>query len=519
MESALVALLGWLFFGTPAADLLDGAAGARWVECMVPTGPVADAAPLPDGGWVVAREGALELHAGDVRVFTPCEGLPGAYPTAVAAGEGFIAVGFRAGGVYWLRDGRFEAVEGLPAGISVQALAADGPRLFVGTAEEGLWRVDVGARAHRVQHPVLGKRAITALRARPEGVEVGAGAWGHWRIEPGGRVRKVARAAFVGCFRAVPPSGSAAAAGGERIEALPPGPACRVEAPAGPDAGLPSGHVTAMAVHRGALYVGTFDGGLARLEGRRFVPVDGTPRFVNVLLPDGDALWIGTAKGLARLGADGRVTRPALGLPGEHVNSLALGPDGALWIATGHGLVGVERLPSGATGRVRVVDERALPARIVHAVAVTADGAVWAGTAGGVARLGPDGVRTFTQVAGTLPHDWVTSLVPDGNAVIAGTYDAGLARLEPDGRGVALKDAGAVWVNPNGVFRVGDALAVTTLGDGLVVRRGGRVVRHARATTGGLPSDDVTALAVFGGAVWIGTRGGLVRWSAAPSDT
>jgi hypothetical protein len=395
-------------------------------------------------------------------------------------------------------------------------MAADGPTLLVGTGEQGLWRVDPGAKAKRVRHPVLGKREITALMARPEGVEVGAGARGRWRIEPGGKVRRVERAAFVGCFRA----------GGDTVEALAPGPACRVEAPVGVDSGLPSGHVTAMAVHRGALYVGTFDGGLARLDGRRFVPVDGAPRFVNVLLSDGDALWIGTAKGLARLGADGRVTQPSLGLPGEHVNSLALGPDGTLWVATGDGLFGLERLPrftdgarlpSGATGgRVRVVDERAgLPAHIVHSVAVTPDGAVWAGTAGGVARLGPDGVRTFTQAAGALPHDWVTSLLPDGNAVVAGTYDAGVARLEPDGRATTLADVGAVWVNPNGVFRVGDALVVTTLGDGLVVRRGARTVTH-RA---GLPSDDVTAVAVFGGAVWIGTRGGLVRWSAAPTET
>jgi hypothetical protein len=517
MEATLVALLGWLFFGAPAADLLDGAAGARWVECVVPAGPAVDAARLPDGGWVVAREGAVEVHG---RVLTPCEGLPGAYPTAVVAGEGWIAVGFRAEGAFWLRDGSFVPVEGLPRGVSVRVMAADGARLFIGTSEAGLWQVDEGAAARRVRHPVLGKREVTALLARPEGVEVGAGAWGHWRIEPDGRVRKVARAAFVGCFRSLSPLRSATAAGGrlpaetagrgETVEARAPGPGCAVDAPAGPDAGLPSGHVTAMAAHRGALYVGTFDGGLARLEGRRFVPVEGAPRFVNVLLSDGDALWIGTAKGLARLGADGRVTRPSLGLPGEHVNSLAAGPDGTLWVATGKGLFGLRG------GRVRLVDERAgLPARIVHSVAVTADGAVWAGTAGGVARLGPDGVRTYTQAAGSLPHDWVTSLLPDGNAVIAGTYDAGLARLEADGRAEALTDAGAIWVNPNGVFRVGDALAVTTLGDGLVVRRGGRVVTH-RA---GLPSDDVTAIAVFEGAVWIGTRGGLVRWSAAPSET
>lgn len=500
MHATVVALVAWAWSLAAAPAPAEVLTGEKWVRCVVPAGPAVAIATLPDGTHAVAREGALELHGpSGIRVVTPCEGLPEAFPTALAVADGRLAVGFRARGVQWWDGGRFEPVDGLPEGVAVRALAADGPRLLVGTSEHGLWHADPGARATRSTHPVLRQREITALTVRDGTIEVGAGARGWWRVLPTGSVRRVDRETFAGCFRD---------ASGE-VEALAPGPACRsAAAPLGRDSGLPSGHVTAMAVHRGALYVGSFDGGLARLVGDRFEPTGG-PRFVNVLLSDADRLWIGTAQGLFVLEADGRITEPALGLPGAHVNSLARGADGTLWIATGHGLAGVRG------GRVRVFDERAgLPTRIVHSVAAGPGGVVWAGTAGGVARIDAGGVRVFSQASGDLPHDWANALLTDGDGVLVGTYDAGVARLGAE-RGEASPGLAGKWVNPNGLFRVGDALVVATLGDGLLVVRGDRVVEH-RA---GLPSDDVTAVAVHGGAVWIGTRGGLTRWSAAPDDT
>ena len=153
---------------------------------------------------------------------------------------------------------------------------------------------------------------------------------------------------------------------------------------------------------------------------------------------------------------------------------------------------------------MRVLDERnGLPSRLAYAVAETADGALWAGTAEGVVRLGASGATLYTQASGALPHNWVTALLPDGNDVLAGTYDAGVARLAPDGHGRIEPGLAKAWINPNGIARIGARLAVMTLGDGLLVD-GQRVA---------LPSDDVTALVAEGGRVWVGTRGGLVRLS------
>ena len=146
-------------------------------------------------------------------------------------------------------------------------------------------------------------------------------------------------------------------------------------------------------------------------------------------------------------------------------------------------------------------------------MAVAADGAVWVGTPGGAARLGPGGIRRYTMASGVLPHDWVTSILPDGDHVVVGTYDAGLARLDVDGSGGPLTDIGPLWINPNGLARVGDAMVAATLGDGLVVAARGRVRIHTD-----LPSTDVTAVIAHDGGLFVGTRGGLVRWDPAPAS-
>ena len=461
-------------------------------SCVVPEGRVV--AEVTVGGVVVrARPGALEV---DGLVVTPCDGLPGPYPTALAAAEGALYVGFRAAGVFRYADGAFERVPGT-GDRAIRALTSGGGRVWVGT-DRGLMRVDA-ARARPVKHWVVGRREVTALYAAGDGtVHIGAGPYGWWRsnerLSTAGAAAakafdRVDRDAFVGCFA-------------ERdgvVRGRPPGSACALGV-ASVASGLPSNHVTTLVSHQGELYVGTFDAGLAKRVGARFVPVAGAPRFVNALLSVGDTLHIGTPKGLFQM-RHGVVRRAPVALPSGHVNGLARGGDGTLWVATSGGLVGI------GPGGVRVIGRDAgLPGRIVYAVAVAADGAVWAGTGGGAARITAAGVTPYTHAGGQLPHDWVNALLPDGDSMLAGTYDAGVWRLAPGGTGRAVRGLEAAWVNPAGLARVGEALLVTTLGGGLLVRRGGEVVRQAR-----LPSEDVTAVLRHRGRLWIGTRGGLAR--------
>jgi len=437
---------------------------------------------------------SLELFPTYVRVggraYSPCNGLPGLHPTAVAAYDSGFAVGFRHAGVHVLLDGRFEELvgQGERSG-SVRALASTEDGLWIGTTD-GLFlqRDDELVRA---RHGRM-RRTITALEVDEAGVlHIGVDPRGWWRRETSGRYRPVDRRALVGCF--IDRRG--------RLGSAPPGPECL-----GPMDGSPlaSGHVTALETHRGQLFVGTFDGGLVRSNGgSSFLPVAGAPRWINALHSDGEDLWAGSADGLfVARGEGGSFERTSLGLPSDHVNGVFRASTGELLVATSAGLVGFRGTA------VRLLDERnGLPSRIVYAVTETDDGALWVATDRGVARLSHDGIDIFDRSTGSLPHDWATALLPRGRSVYAGTYDSGVAHLGPDGHSEPLESLGPLWINPHGIAALPDAeVAFATLGDGLWIDDGTTPRRVA-----GLPSNDVTAAVVFEDALWIGTRGGLAR--------
>lgn len=438
------------------------AAALLIARCLVPDGP-AVARVEWRGAEVLAREGALVVGG---RAITTCDGLPDAHPTALAVvGGARLVVGTRLGAFAF--DGAFRAIGPREP---VRALAARGDTLFVGTAR-GLYQID-GELARRIKHPLLGRHEITALFVAPDGaLHIGAGTAGWWRA--GDRVTRVS-AIYAGCF--VGKSG--------RVVARAPGPRCTInDAP--PASGLPSGHVTALAHHAGALWVGTFDRGLARSDGDRFRAVAGAPRMVNALFPDGDSLLVGSPRGLWRVRGD-RVEPVALGLEDEHIGGLARAPDGTLWLATGRGLAAL------GEGGLRFVD-----ARLTYAVAIAADGAIWAGTAHGAIRFAAGGTEEHL-------HEWVTALTADGDGMLAGTYDRGVVRIGADGSETRIAGLSHAWVNPNGLIRAGDGLAVATLGDGLLLAHQATVDKLP------IPVDDVTALVMEGATMWVGTRGGLI---------
>lgn len=487
-------LAGWMMALIAMVDL---AGAAHAATCLVSEGPVRASVALPTGGEARVRDGALELPD---RVITPCEGLPGPFPTAVVVVGGRLVLGFRAAGAYVFDGTTFSAIEGLPQD-AVRALAVTGDQFWIGTGASGLWHGSIGRDLERVKHRVLGRREISALGVDRDGtLHVGAGMYGTWTVAANGTVRRRERGVYAACFRAHD----------GRFEASPPGRGCE-EGRADGASGLPSPHITALVEQRGRLVVGTFDKGLAeRGPDGRFRAIGGSPAFINALVVDGPTLWVATPKGLYRRDGEGPV-RPALArLPSEHVNGLAMGHDGTLWVATGQGVAGIS--PDGS---VRSLDvSRGLPSRIAYSVAVTDDGAVWVGTAGGVARFGPEGVTRFTQASGALTHDWVNALFADGETVLAGTYDAGVVRLFPDGVGAVDAELQGLWVNPGGLAYLGHGrIAVATLGDGLVVSD-----REGVRRLGPLPSDDVTSAMVFQGALWVGTRGGLWTEPDGASD-
>ncbi|HXL15160.1 MAG TPA: hypothetical protein VN972_03670 [Methylomirabilota bacterium] len=155
--------------------------------------------------------------------------------------------------------------------------------------------------------------------------------------------------------------------------------------------------------------------------------------------------------------------------------------NGLLAMGTLGGIVTIQ--PStGALNKILRSPQGGLPSNHVLAVEVSPSGLLWAGTAeAGIARLRPDGTfrRTLSSFDG-LPSDRVQAIYTHGDSVWVGTVG-----------GVAL-----FTENP-GTGLIGLARAFTSAG-----------------TSGGLAGDDVRAFAQVGDTLWVATSLGLSSFSA-----
>ncbi len=237
------------------------------------------------------------------------------------------------------------------------------------------------------------------------------------------------------------------------------------------DLGLVDSNVSALRADGDDLWVGTWNGGVARWsvssgQSAAFPSpafarsIEVTDRRVWVAAADGLA-WYGKAtarwgftdawKGLAVAEAAGELYAGTLGdgllrlagdewqrvsdgeLPGKFVTCIAAGPDGAsVLVGTMTlGLIVVDR----ATGAMRGLDQivPAFTARNVTSVLTDAEGRVWIGTYGEGLFLwmpGEGTVRRFSRVTGEIGDDWVLAMCETPRALYFGTFGAGVAALE-----------------------------------------------------------------------------------------
>lgn len=199
-----------------------------------------------------------------------------------------------------------------------------------------------------------------------------------------------------------------------------------------------------------ALWVGT-ERGLARIEGNAwtwFGQRDGLPSeeiWAVKTTPasgGGTDVWVGTDRGLARMqGGRFQALGPEEGLPENAVNAIVPGDPGGrgprLWIAMDSGLAFLE----GNRWR-RLGLEGGLPTATVRSLRVQGGPGgqtiLWAGTYGGLVRFPRSGWTTLDARVG-LPENLVFSLAEgrDGRTYYAATLGGGLARYR-GGRWEAL---------------------------------------------------------------------------------
>ena len=275
----------------------------------------------------------------------------------------------------------------------------------------------------------------------------------------------------------------------------------------------------------GALWIGTFDGGLLRAaagDAPAAVPgLAGRERFVNALAEHDGLVWAATQGGLLALDGERRALTL---LDGEGVTALARA-NGALYAGTARGLFRVSA-EEGAEP-VAAAGPSGEPLRVT---ALAASGArLWIGTASGAyslplslveAPLLAREARWHPLVFGEAPADTnvVTALAPAPDGVVAGTDDGGVVRLAASGRVVAVRfaEARANEVNPGAAAAGPGGVALGTQGGGLLLARArGDGLEVVRASGAGRA--EISAVGVAGQALLLGTADGRVA-ACAPFD-
>ena len=181
-----------------------------------------------------------------------------------------------------------------------------------------------------------------------------------------------------------------------------------------------------------AFWIGTRNAGLNRVQihpdGARSVTsmttTDGLISDVILSLavaPDG-ALWVGTPDGLNRV-AGGVVSgyTSADGLPDDFIRSVLAAPDGSAWIGTRRGLTNLEH---GHFQNYTVRD--GLGSDLIGALARTPDGTLWIATLNGLSRMHAGKIENFTTEAG-LSSNVITALEAGSEGMLwIGTQGGGL---------------------------------------------------------------------------------------------
>jgi len=260
----------------------------------------------------------------------------------------------------------------------------------------------------------------------------------------------------------------------------------------------------------GRLWVGYFDSGIELLSpdlvpgGRYDEEVLRTVKYLYYDDAEG-AVYVGSSKGLTRIGPDGGRTNWATqtGLINNEVNHVQRWGE-EIVAATGGGL-------SFIRGReVRSIYAfHGLVNNKVFTLLPAGDRLV-AGTLGGVSILeGHSVIASITPENSRLPTHWITALYDVDGSLLVGTYGGGVALRRPDGTWEELpRSAGGFEVNPNAVTGFGDLLLAGTLDKGLAVfdKKEGLW----RFWNLGLGSSNVTALAQDEHRLFIGTDNGIV---------
>lgn len=426
--------------------------------------------------WIgTMKRGVLHWHAGQVDHFGQAEGLPDPQVLSLARSNDDVYVGTPMGIAQFV-DGRFNRV--LAKGYIARSLFVNGKKLDIGTVDEGTLEIPLRTDPSSSFRPTISELNSEVLR--------------FLRVDS--RLMALARNGLYELDQSM--------GGWERVigqgESL-----------------LTDSNISALDFDSlGRLWIGYFDRGLDILspDRRRVAHVEDEHIFcVNRIVFNGEnrQTLVATANGLALFDSAGRerqVLGRAEGLISNHVTDVVLEKNG-MTVATPAGITMVD-----ASGARSLYAFQGLVSNHVYALAASG-GRLLAGTLGGLSILDNGQVlANFTTTNSGLKRNWITAIVGVGSDWFVGTYGAGVLRFDSTGHWQTFDDAtGPFEVNPNAMLHDGNFVYAGTRGHGLLIYNCTR--GRWSSLTDGLPSMNVTAIAVHGNSVYVGTDNGLVQIS------
>jgi ligand-binding sensor domain-containing protein len=426
--------------------------------------------------WIGTQDaGVLHWHAGQLERLSEADGLPDARVFSIAL-AGDTAYAATALGIAEIRDERVQQV--LARGFTVQSVLvgqAVSPALIAGTLDEGLIRVPLEARV---------RPAAVETAACPDCsiVRLLNTADAPLALTPDALYR-------IGETRAEwePVLGADQARLADRnIAAVAPGP-------------------------DGRLWVGYFDRGLDIFDApstpARHIE-DDVLFCVNRIVHHGDRVAVATANGLAVFNPNGAMRQVLTrkdGLIANQVTDVLFRPDGSMVAGTPAGVSFID-----SSGISSIYAFHGLVNNHVYALGQMG-ARIMVGTLGGLSVIESGfASASFTTANSGFKHNWITAVLPAANDVFIGTYGGGIMHLGAGGAWTGFADLPRNFeVNANAMVASDRAVYSGTLDRGLAVYQ--QSAGRWRWVTRGLPSMNVTAVAVERGLVYIGTDNGLVR--------
>lgn len=258
------------------------------------------------------------------------------------------------------------------------------------------------------------------------------------------------------------------------------------------------------------------DHGLYRFDGTYFEAITSiggqallSTHVLTLLAPADGGLWVAYRDGGASFFKDGAVQHYGAreGLPVSPPSSMAQGPDGRIWSATGEGLYQLragrwlrEGVQQGVLSRRGEVDE----------VAFARDGTQWISTGMGIFQRRPGAARFALLPPGTLEQGFFAGAA--GRAIIGGDAGHLVYRLARRGqRGSAAQDAPNLWLERSGAMWLARAASLARLAPGPLPARRNDAASLAIVTGLSGPQPQCF-LEDRSGNIWIGTQRGLDRF-------